>query len=54
MENLKALFNIPFQVMKLEINVLGYTVSFFQLFIFSTVGGLLMKFVGGVIGGRNE
>lgn len=54
MQNLKSLFEIPFQVMKLEIDVLGYTVTFLQLFIFGTVGGLFMQFVGGVIGGKNE
>ena len=49
MEVLGALFDTLMSILRFEITVFGFTFSFFRLFAFSVVVGIVAKFLWGAV-----
>lgn len=46
MENVKAMFDATLAVFKIPITIYGFTFSFWNVFLFVIVGGMVLAFIG--------
>lgn len=51
MENVGRLLNMIFDGMKQEFVIYGFSISWWQIFIFTIVGSILAYFIGGFLSG---
>ena len=51
MEDLRIILQSVFELLNLEFNVYGFSISFWQVFCFGIVGSILAFIIGGVING---
>ena len=50
MSDLQATFAATHNLFKLEFTLYGFTFSFWQVFLFAIVGGILLSFIGRLFG----
>ena len=46
MENIKAMFDATLAVFQLPFTIYGFTFSFWNVFLFVIVGGMVLSFIG--------
>lgn len=51
MEQLSSLFSATLSIFQTEVSLLGFTFSFWDVFLWSTIAGILIAFIGGFIHG---
>jgi hypothetical protein len=51
METLQALFSATLSIFQVPITIWGFTFSWWDVFIWSAVAGLVLAFIGGVFDG---
>lgn len=52
MEFFGNLINYIYEFMQQSFEVYGFEISMWQIFLFTTVGTILIEFIGGIISGR--
>lgn len=50
MSDLQATFAATLNLFKLEFTLYGFTFSFWEVFLFTIVGGILLSFIGRLFG----
>lgn len=50
MNDLQAMFAATLRIFQLEFSMYGFTFSFWQVFLFVIVGGILLTFIGRLFG----
>ena len=46
MENVKAMFDATLEVFQIPFTIYGFTFSFWNVFLFVIVGGMVLSFIG--------
>lgn len=49
METFQALFTSTIELLKVEFTIFGFTLSMWDVFLWTGVAGLILSFVGGLI-----
>ena len=48
MSDIQALFSATLALFKMEFTLYGFTFSFWQVFLFVIIGGMVLRFIGGL------
>ena len=51
MEHIGVFFQLIMALFKIEVDVYGYTISMWQIYLFTLVGGIVLHFIGGFFNG---